>query len=423
MNRYFVSRCCLTKYFLLLTLLAVGIVSSEAQNEIKISGSVVDDSSSYAVAFASISYNGTGTLTDINGRFSLTISVLNKSDSILVSCIGYENKLIPVRSFESGSEQTVTLSQKIYELSPHDIPGLSSGKIVETAIGKIPEVFAADTFYQQGFYRQYHQENQEYVRLIEAVLTVESRVEKNKKSVKSKERVSIHQLRRSDNNEKNKEEHGDHLMDLLEENPVYHSTGTLLNLKALQLYRFYFDPKSAGSDSVYHIFYYSTDRSGDRYDRGEIFIDVIDFTILKFTKEEIKNNYALRKPRYSSEAPYRWEFLISTLAVEYRMIKGKMHTSSLMKTYTHELYDNKVQTKEFLVTEYFELTIQNVIEQERIQHGKDFSVFSNLYHRKYIYDASFWSKYPFPDFYFAKPENVMGDLKKNRTMDEQFRSN
>lgn len=395
-----------------------------AQNQITVSGKVVEDSTRHAVPFVNIllSANRTGTVSDINGKFTLEIDSLIPSDSIIFSVIGYETKIISAGNFSAALENTIALTKRIYEIPSVTIDGLSSRQIIEKAIRKIPDIVMADTFYLNAFYRQYHEENNKYVRLIEATVTIENRVTKNKYLLKADERVSINQIRRSDNRERNNEEHGDHLMELLEVNPVYHTTGTMLNLKALDLYRFYFDTTYT-TDSVFHIYYYSTDRSGERFDRGEIFINENNFSILKFTREEIKNTHANRNRLYNSMAPYRWDFLSSKLVAEYRMINGKMFPASLFKTYTHELYDNKVNTKEFLVTENFELTILNESLPGQLPQKKSFSVFLNLYHRKYSYDISFWENYSLPGSYFKKLQNVKNDLEKKKTLGEQFMQN
>jgi CarboxypepD_reg-like domain len=405
----------------IIILLVLGANLLQAQNEIKISGSIVDDSTRYAVPFVTVSVKQTATLSDINGKFNFTISA-NNADSIIFSCIGYENKKIPIRSFVSGTEQTIKLLRKVYELPPHTKNGLTSRSIIENAIKKIPEIFVADTFYQEGFYRQYHEENNKYVRLIEAAITIENRAEKNNASLKTNERVLINHIRRSDNNEQNNEEHGDHLIDLLEENPVYHSLGTVLNIKSLDLYRFYFDTTLTYPDSVYHIFYYSHDRTRDRYDRGEIFINAKNFAILKLTIEEFKNDRPIRRENNLSNR-YRWDFLSSKLIAEYKMKDEKMYTAALMKMYTHELYDNKVYTKEFTVIENFELTLQKEIKTMPLSMQKYFSDFSNLYHRKYFYDTSFWKSYSVPGFYFQKSEDVKRDLEKNKKLEKQFLEN
>ena len=404
-----------------ITLLVLGTNLLQAQNEIKISGSIVDDSTRFAIPFVTVSVKQTATLSDVTGKFSFTISA-NNTDSIIFSCIGYENKKIPVRSFVSGPEQTIKLLRKVYELPPGTIHGFTSRTIIENAIKKMPEIFAVDTFYQEGFCRQYHQENNKYVRLIEAAITIENRAEKNNASLKTNERVLINHIRRSDNNEQNNDEHGDHLIDLLEENPVYHSLGTVLNIKSLDLYRFYFDTTLTYPDSIYHIFYYSHDHTRDRYDRGEIFIDAKTFAIIKITIEEFKNDRPIRRENNSS-GRYRWDFLSSKLIAEYKMKNGKMYTISLMKTYTHDLYDIKVYTKEFTVTECFELTLQQENQSKPAVMQPYFSDFSNLYHRKYVYDAAFWKNYPIPDFYFQKSEDVKRDLEKNKKLGEQFFQN
>lgn len=414
----------LLRITLLVILFCSGSDYSVAQKQFTVSGKVVEDSTGHSVPFANIIHKetGTGMVSDINGRFTLTINTTVLSDSIIFSANGYEVKIISVGNFSSASESTIALRKRIYEIPPVTIDGLSSRQIIEKAIRKIPESVAADTFYLDGFYRQYHEENNKYVRLIEATVTIENRVAKNKYSLKGDERVSVNQIRRSDNRERNNEEHSDHLIELLEENPVYHSTGTMLNLKALDLYRFYFDTTFT-TDYVFHIYYYSTDRSDEHFDRGEVFIDADNFTILKFTREEIKNTHAVRRRLYNTLAPYRWEFLSSKLVAEYGMKKGKMVPVLLFKTYTHELYDNKVNTKEFLLTENFELTIKNETLPEQLPQKKRFSVFSNLYHRKYSFDISFWQNYSLPAFYFRKSQEVKSDLEKNKNLEEQFIQN
>lgn len=389
-----------------------------AQNEIKISGTVAEDSTLLAVPFVTVSFKQTATLTDINGKFSFTISATN-SDSIIFSCIGYENKIVLSRNFLPG-EQTILLTHKVYELPGPNISGLTSRGIIKKAVSRIPEIFVTDTFYTSAFYRQYHEENTRFVRLIEALITVENRVEKNS-VLKSSERVAINHIRRSDVDERNNEEHGDHLMELLEENPVYHALGTMLNPKALDLYRFYFDTTRIYPDSIYHIFYYSTDRTRDRFDRGEIFISSNSFAILKLIKEEFKNPNPVREVSHISPR-YCWDFLSSKLVAEYKIKNGKMQLESLMKTYTHDLYDAKVFTKEFVVTESFELTVQDEAKSGPLMQ-KYFSDYSNLYNRKYFYNAAFWKDYSNPDFYFRKGEEVKYDLEKNKKLEEQFLQN
>src|SRR5436853_3988602 len=104
-------------FFLVIALLSANVL--HAQNEIKISGTVVEDSTLQAIPFATLSIKGTAARTDLNGKFNLATSA-NASDSVVFSCIGYENKVISVRSFLYGKEQTVKLFPKVYELQGPD---------------------------------------------------------------------------------------------------------------------------------------------------------------------------------------------------------------------------------------------------------------------------------------------------------------
>jgi hypothetical protein len=309
---------------------------------------------------------------------------------------------------------------KCYEIPVVHIEGMSAKQIVKKAIDKIPDNFAADTFYSKIFYRQYHKENNFYVRLIEASLFFKSTVEKNKNSLNGRERVRVIQLRRSNNYEMNKEEHGDHLFDLLSENPVYHSLGTVLNRKALNSFKFF--PDTIENDSVYHIFYFSKNSMDEKVQKGELLIDKRTFAILKFTKEERQNDNAVSKYDKASSVPYCWEFQNGNVIAEYEYRDGKMFLASLNKTYTHELYDNKVHSKEYVVAENFELKVDSDFYSQNILPG-NFSAVSNLYHLRYPYDRDYWNNYLTPGFVFENSKIVIRDLQRKETLEQQFEKN
>src|SRR5689334_21591862 len=81
-------------FFLVATLLLSADILP-AQNEIKISGTVIEDSTRHTIPSATVFVKQTATRTDINGRFSFTVSATN-SDSVVFSCISYESKIVPI---------------------------------------------------------------------------------------------------------------------------------------------------------------------------------------------------------------------------------------------------------------------------------------------------------------------------------------
>ena len=398
---------------------------TSAQNVVTIHGTTVEDSTFAPVSFASIYLAETrqGTISEVDGRFSLGVDTAIHGVSMRVSAIGYETRIIPLDSFVLAGDKGIRLRKTTYNLPVVPIVGMSAKNIVKTAIAMLPANYGADTFYLKAFYRQYHYDGLRYVRLIEANVMIENRVAKNAKSLKGKERVSVLQLRRSDNNEQNKEEHGDHLMDLLEENPVLHPVGTVLNIKSIDSYKFFPDTNEAADVPLWHIFYFSTDLAAEHLEKGELFIDKKSFAVVMFTKEERKNNRIRDKRIYPSTAPYRWDFWNGKMQAEYELHDGKYFLKTLDKTYMHDLYDNTVNYLAWHITECFELRTDSVFSKEKIIADKNFSVFSNLYHRHYAYDKNFWDNYALRGFVYAKENDVLRDLGKQRKPEEQFVEN
>src|SRR6185295_18779160 len=136
-----------------------------------------------------------------------------------------------------------------------------------------------------------------------------------------------------------------HLFDLLSENPIYHPIGTVLNGKGLNSFKFYTDINE--NDSVFHIYYFSKSSTDEKIQNGELFIDKKTFALIKFTKEEEKNDRAFIRYTEVKSVPYHWEFQNGKVIAEYTCHDGKMFLASINKTYTHDLYDNKVNSKDF----------------------------------------------------------------------------
>lgn len=391
------------------------------QNKITVTGKVLEDSTYAALPFANIvlEKNGHGIATDAKGAFELIVDIPDSSSHLVFSAIGYEPEVISVGRLISQLNGIVTLKPRVYPIPVVLIEGMSAKQIVKKAIDKIPENFASDTFYLKGFYRQYHKENNAYVRLIETTLYLKNSVEKHKNYLTNKERCRVLQLRRSNNYEMNREEHSDHLFDLLMENPVYHASGTVLNGKSLNAFKFL--PGADENDSVYHIYYFAKKSEDEKTQKGELFINKKTFAVVKFIKEEQLNTGAFIKYHEVTSVPYRWEFKNGKIIAEYKYQDGKMFLSSLNKTYTHALYDNKVNSKEYMVTENFELKMDSNLYWKKLPGN--FSAVSNLYHSHYAYDKNFWENCLLPEFIFEKSEHVIRDLEQKEILELQFAEN
>ena len=104
----------MTKLLLALSLLICSKIFSQS-----ISGTLKDATTHNPIAFANIGVkNGnTGTVSDIEGRFSLDLSLLNVGDTLTISMIGYEPLNLGIESIMHGRDKEFFIKQKTYNLS------------------------------------------------------------------------------------------------------------------------------------------------------------------------------------------------------------------------------------------------------------------------------------------------------------------
>src|SRR5687767_13182341 len=84
--------------FTLIIFLLLGGKSAEAQ---QLSGIVRDSRNNETLIGASVGIKGqqTGTITDVDGKFTLDVSSFNPPLSLIVSYVGYNNKEVQVTDF------------------------------------------------------------------------------------------------------------------------------------------------------------------------------------------------------------------------------------------------------------------------------------------------------------------------------------
>jgi len=108
---YISSNCETMHYFKIILLL---IVCQQSFSQSLIKGKVVAQGDKTPIAYANIGIINSeiGTISNIDGSFSLHIVKGHENDEIFFSALGYAGKSIPLRSFESGLDKTVYLLEK-----------------------------------------------------------------------------------------------------------------------------------------------------------------------------------------------------------------------------------------------------------------------------------------------------------------------
>jgi hypothetical protein len=81
-------------------------------------GKIIDRTTSLPIEYVNIGIVGKniGTVSDVNGNFSLTIDIQHNNDTLLISCLGYFPKSIKVEDFIKSIKTDIKLDEKVTEL-------------------------------------------------------------------------------------------------------------------------------------------------------------------------------------------------------------------------------------------------------------------------------------------------------------------
>lgn len=374
-------------------------------------GSLKAEESNQPVGYANVYVKKTQqiTLADEKGLFILPCMV-SEMDSVYINALGYSFKSIPVKEFKND---TVIILQSKTELPVLQVKGLTAKEVVEKAIHNLYRYFPDSNIQLESFYRQYHKENEKYVRLIEAKIITHEITYNNNSSNNHNEKVYLKNVRRSNVYEQNKERHGDHLVDLLYDNPVKHPVGTVLNSKGLSFYNFRFTDES--DEKVTVIEFNSFGMGTPKAERGKLYIDEKAFLFEKLIVESFPNPKAKQVYYSKVNHPYDWKFRNGYLEISFNKKDGYMQVVEIKKSYTHYLIDNATNSFSFLVEENFELVKTKTISTK--VREKFFSRNSNLYSQNYNYNEADWI-----DIQELSSDKKM-DLEKTETLNGQFRAN
>ena len=160
--------------FLTWILLWMLVVSSWAQG-LLVTGIVKDKETRKALANVNVSVQGSniGTVTNSDGVFSLKVSQEELGRGIHVSHIGFQNLFLPADALTSSSKRpTIWLTPTAITLDMVNVYGGDPLELVEKALKKIPQNYAAHDHLFSAFYRETIQKRKRYIGISEAVLDV-----------------------------------------------------------------------------------------------------------------------------------------------------------------------------------------------------------------------------------------------------------
>ncbi len=395
------------------------VITAMGQENIYLRGFTYDkDAGNLPLGNAAVQIKNTqlGGLSDDNGYFEIPIPKVNLKDSIKVSYVGYKSQTISAAGYKDGDTLRIYLASATESKQEVVITAMNARGVLLKAIENLRQNLYTDSIVQTGFYRQYHKENGKYVRLIEADVSVAF-------NVKSIFKYSFHELmqtnkqRRSENYERNVDamNHGDHLADLLRENPFSYNKSTFMNPKMID----FFAPKFESEDSAQYVLTTQyKESSSAKLEQARVWVQKETFAILRIEIQKFPNPY-YRKSRYANESI--WKLVNETDVIELEKVNGKYFVSALTRTYNHHVTNPTTGNVEFIVEETFDLYF-NDYETDGvggiISKGR-FSEISELYITKYKYDSKFWDNYDLLDEYPLKKE-IVTDLEHAKPLSTQF---
>ncbi len=148
----------------------------QAFAQLEISGKVVDFNTFEPIESASIYIQNStvGTVSNIDGKFLLSVPQNLKKDTLVISSIGFKSFKTPVEEFDGSmdvflEEDIASLDEVLIVADPRPTTG---NGIVQKAIERLPRNLPDGPYLQKGFLRHRERNKKEYKWLIESALTL-----------------------------------------------------------------------------------------------------------------------------------------------------------------------------------------------------------------------------------------------------------
>jgi CarboxypepD_reg-like domain len=253
-----------------------------AQQGFQQTGTVIDSATHKPLEGASISIYTAGgmkgNVTNQEGRFSLAVS--STVDSLKVSMIGYSNKVMTGTKINNPAQLLISLHTNTISLPEVSVKQPSSIEIVKKAIQNTSSMLPGDEYENTSFYREVIQGGKAYFSIAEAIFTTQ--YEPLKKSYRlrlekgrSKEDVTATRLFENF--------HPGGGPDALAKLSFTSGFPSFLDLGKLNLFEYHRDSMTTfNGRSVYVIGFDQREGIHQALDKGSIFIDAGNFSIIRY---------------------------------------------------------------------------------------------------------------------------------------------
>ncbi len=162
------------KILIIFVIIFNNVISSAQQDTshyFQAEGRIVNSKTGDPVVYADLIFLGTnrGTVANIDGEFTLKITKNETADSLIISSIGYENRIINITALKKKNN-LIKLNPATVQLSEVSIRSNDARTILVSAISKIRDNYQTSPYMVTAFYRESMKRRRKYVAVSEAVL-------------------------------------------------------------------------------------------------------------------------------------------------------------------------------------------------------------------------------------------------------------
>lgn len=300
--------------------------SSTDFNEYK--GMIVDGKTKKPLEYASVSVSNSNvsTISNLDGVFLLKVPAALQNEKVIITYLGYQNKMIPLSSFGTG-EMNISMEESFEKLPDVNLVEADPVSVLKKVIARKKSNSYSEPVIEKAFYRESIKKRRTYASLSEAVVDVY----KQQRGTQG-DYVVLNKSRKSTDYRKI-----DTLVIKLQGGPYNNLSMDMIRNENLfftpdifEIYKFTFDKMiNIDNRNVYVIDFVQRPSIIEPFYQGKLYIDTDTFALVKTVfslnlrnLEKAKKFFVKKKPQNADVIPIDTKYI-----VDYKQINGKWHYS------------------------------------------------------------------------------------------------
>ena len=386
---------------------------------LKVSGKLIDNETKEHIPYGSISILGKafGTISNIDGEFGMKIPAEYKSDTLIISCMGYAQQIILLDTLQQKEFQ-IALNPVDIQLREVQVTAADPLKVMDNMISNIAKNYSESPNLMTSFYREVLKQDKQYVNVSEAIMNIlkapytSTLREDQIRYLKGRKSPNVHPFQVVDF----KMQGGPYYITKLD---VIKTMDSFIDKEYRSFYEYKVDQIIQYLDRPTYVISFKPDGKYDYLTyEGKLFIDKetfalahAEFSLSRNGKKSARKSLIRKKPKGFNVRPLDLDYQVT-----YKKNYGKWYLSSArtsVKFHVKSKHD-KINSEfhsisDLLITDYRETN------QRRFKHHEDFDssdIFSDVITD---YDEDFWG-----DYNVIKPSEDLRKALKKESKEESF---